>query len=122
MESSIPTGVDISSHSGTNPTSIPVQAVDADQLPRDKGLTYEEVTSILGSLYLDSHHQMMVREEQFSAVVDNYKESLAQLEAQAQTLKTLLEDAQKELSVLRRELETRNEHRPTTASGDDRDN
>ena len=105
-----------------SPTSIPVQAVDADQLPREKGLTYEEVSSIVGSLYLDSHHQLKVREEQFSAIVDEYDKTILQTQAQVKTIQQELETSQKEVSQLRRELEKRDGRRPSTPSSNDGDN
>lgn len=108
------------------PTSVPVQAVDADQLPREKGLTYEEVTSIIGSLYLDSHHQMKVREEQFAAVIEEYDKRIMQMQAQAQIVDEELTARKKEVYQLKRELETRDGQQHTAgaspASGDDWDN
>lgn len=99
------------------PTSIPVQAVDADQLPREKGLTYEEVSSIIGALYLDSHHQMKVNEEQFSAVVDEYEKRLMQMQAQIQVAREELERSRQEVSALRRELEKRDGRQHDTGTG-----
>jgi len=107
-----------------SPTSIPVQTADADQLPREKGWTYEEMASILGSLYLDSHHQMKVREEQFSSVVDEYEKRVLQAQAQIQATQQELEAATAQVSQLRRELEKRDgQHssRTSTMPGDDGD-
>ena len=108
------------------PTSIPVQTVDADQLPREKGFTYEEISSIIGSLYLDSHHQVKVREEQFTAVIEEYDKRIMQMKAQAQVLDEELTAAKKEVYQLKRELEKRDGRPDTTgtpsASGYDGDN
>jgi predicted RNase H-like nuclease (RuvC/YqgF family) len=102
------------------PSAIPVQTVDADQLPREKGLTYEEVTSILGSLYLDSHHAMKVREDQFNAVSEEYDRNIMQLKAQLQAQQEEIGNLNKKIATLQRELETRNgQSRPTPPTSSD---
>ncbi len=68
-------------------TAIPVQAVDVDQLPREKGFTYEEMTSIIGALYLDSAHSAKVQDEQFSAVIEEYDKRIMQMQAENQIQK-----------------------------------
>ena len=35
---------------------VPIDAVDADQLPKDRGIKYEDIVRIVGNLYLDSQH------------------------------------------------------------------
>ena len=67
-------------------TAVPVSTVDADQLPREKGWTYEEMSSIVGSLYLDSAHQIKVREEQFNALIEEYDKRIMQLQAEIQSI------------------------------------
>jgi len=101
-----------------SPGAIPVQAVDADQLPREKGWTYEEFASIVGSLYLDTHHAMKVREEQFQAVSEEYQRHVMRLQAEIQGKQSENEHLTKQVATLRRELELRNARHPTT-SGDD---
>ena len=105
-------------------TAIPVQAVDADQLPREGGWTYEEMSSIVGSLYLDSAHQMKVREEQFSAVIEEYDKRILQLQAELQLRQEEVENLRKQVGNLTRELETRNGDKSQTGdyptSGNDR--
>ncbi len=107
-------------------TAIPVQAVDADQLPREKGWTYEEMSSIVGSLYLDSHHQIKVREEQFSAVISEYEKRILQIQAQLQVKQEEVDGLLKSEAALKRELETRNGNQKQsgdrTSSGNDGDN
>lgn len=80
-------------------SSIPVQSVDADQLPREKGLAYDEVCKIIGSLYLDSHHAVAIREEQFNAVSDEYQRRILALQAEVKQLTSQLSSAQRELEV-----------------------
>jgi len=89
-------------------TAIPVQTVDADQLPREKGFTYEEMTSIIGSLYLDSAHRAKVQEEQFNAVVEEYDKRIMQMQAHIQTQQEEVEGLRKQVATLTRELEARN--------------
>ncbi len=95
-------------HSADNPTAIPVQAVDADQLPREKGWTYDEMTSIVGSLYLDSAHRMKVQEEQFNAIIEEYDKRTMQLQAEVQLQKENGDSLLKQVAKLNRELEVRN--------------
>lgn len=105
------------------PTAIPVQAVDADQLPREKGFTYEEMTSIIGSLYLDSAHRTKVQEEQFNAVMEEYDKRMMQMQAELQLRQEEVDGLRKQMATLTRELEAR--HVPGTrgrvTSGDDGD-
>lgn len=107
-------------------TAIPMQAVSPDQLPHEKGLTYDEVCRVIGSLYLDSHHQMQVREDQFQAMAEEYEKRVLQAQAEREGHKREVDNLVKEVSRLRRELEiTRNgrsEPRPSSPSSDDGDN
>jgi hypothetical protein len=106
-------------------TAIPVQTVDADQLPREKGFTYEEMTSIIGSLYLDSAHRAKVQDEQFSAVIEEYDKRIMQLKAELQIQQESGDSLSKQVATLNRELELRNAHtktRDTSPPGDNGDN
>jgi len=103
-----------SSEHNADTTAIPVQAVDADQLPREKGWTYEEMSSIVGSLYLDSAHQLKVREEQFNAVIEEYDKRIMQLQAELQLRREEMENLRKQVGNLTRELETRNGDQSST--------
>jgi len=109
---------------GESPTSVPMQTVEADQLPREKGWTYDEFARIVGSLYLDSHHAMKVSEEQFQAVSDEYERRILQVQAEVQGKQGEVERLVKEVAQLRRELEIRNDERkprPDTPSSPHRD-
>ena len=108
-------------------TAIPVQAVDADQLPREKGWTYEEMSQIVGSLYLDSAHRMKVQEEQFDAIIEEYDKRIMQMQAEIQLQQENGDSLLKQVSALNRELETRNGQAERSSRGDtpssrDRDN
>lgn len=100
-------------HSADNPTVIPVQAVDVDQLPREKGWTYDEMASVVGSLYLDSSHQMKIHEEQFSAIIEEYDKRIIQLKAEVQLQQENGESLRKQLDIVNRELEARNDTQRT---------
>ena len=69
---------------------VPVDAVDADQLPRERGLKYDDIARIIGSLYLDSHHRIQVIEEQFQAVVSDLQNKIEQLQIENNLLKDQL--------------------------------
>jgi hypothetical protein len=102
--------------------SIPIQAVDADQLPREHGISYDEVAYIIGSLYLDSHHRVKVLEEQFSAVSEEYKQQLSYSQASESELKKQVISLRRELEILTTGRETGGTPSNTTSSnhgGDD---
>jgi len=103
---------------------LPIQAVDTDQLPREGGLSYDEVTSIIGSLYLDSHHAMKVREEQFQAILNEHEAVGMRLQAELQGKQEEVNRLVSEVTALRRELEIRKDEgrqsRLTTPSSPDR--
>ena len=64
------------------PSSIPVDMVSPDQLPKEKGLSYDEISRVVGSLYLDSHHRISIMQEQFSAVTGEYEAKIREMNAQ----------------------------------------
>lgn len=47
---------------------VPIDMIDADQLPRETALKYEELCLLVGSLYINSHHDISTLKEQFTAV------------------------------------------------------
>ena len=106
------------------PTQLPIQAVDADQLPREGGLSYDEVATIVGSLYLDSHHAMKVREEQFQAMSDEYEATSLRAQAAYNGKQEEVNRLVTEVGALRRELEIRKDvgtqSRPSTTPSPDR--
>lgn len=105
-------------------TSIPMEVVDADQLPREKGWTYDEFAMVVGSLYLDSHHRASVVEEQFNAVSEDYQKQILQLQAVVKSKQEEAERYLREASQLRRELEknVRTQPRPPVTPSGDGDN
>ncbi len=94
-------------------TAIPVQAVDADQLPREKGFTYEEMTSIIGSLYLDSAHRAKVQDEQFSSVIEEYDKRIMQMQAELHIQQGEMDGLRKQIGNLTRDVEARNDNTRT---------
>jgi hypothetical protein len=101
-----------------------MEVADADQLPREKGWTYEELALVVGSLYLDSHHRASIMEEQFNAVSEDYQKQILQLQAAVKSKQEEAERYLKEASQLRRELEknVRTQPRPPVAPSGDGDN
>lgn len=79
-------------------TQIPFQSVDADELPKQKGLTYSEVARIVGSLYLDTQMNLSALNEQHQSVSSEYHNQLE--EAQS-----VIAELQKENQQLKDELE-----------------
>jgi len=105
-------------------STIAMPTVDADQLPREKGWTYDDISRIVGSLYLDSHHAMQVREEQFQGMVDEYERDVLRAQAELKGKQGEVDRLVKEVGNLRRELEIRNGHtksRTSTPPSSDRD-
>jgi predicted RNase H-like nuclease (RuvC/YqgF family) len=98
--------------------AIPVQSVDADQMPRERGWSYDEIATIVGSLYLDSHHSMRTREEQFRAVSEEYQREILRLQNDADGMRKQIDTLNKELGTVRRELDGR--ARTAVTSGSER--
>jgi predicted RNase H-like nuclease (RuvC/YqgF family) len=98
--------------------AIPVQSVDADQMPRERGWSYDELATIVGSLYLDSHHSMRTREEQFRSVSEEYKKEILRLQNEAEGMRKQIDALNKELGITRRELDGR--ARTSVTSGSER--
>jgi len=69
------------------PGQIPVDAVDPDQLPRERGLSYDEIARIVGSLYLDSHIRIRTVETQLGSVMQQLKNTVEQLQLENVRLK-----------------------------------
>lgn len=94
---------------GSNPatTSIPIQSASPDELPREKGWSYDELASIVGSLYLDSHHGMKVREDQFNAMIEEYDKNMLRVQAELKGKLNENENLIQQVATLRRELEKR---------------
>ena len=66
---------------------MPIEAVDADQLPRETALQYEELCLIVGSLYIDSHHRVNTMEERHKAIVGELQFRLRETTKEIQRLK-----------------------------------
>ena len=98
------------------PTQVPIEAVDADQLPHEKAWTYEEFAKIVGSLYLDSHHRVSVMEEQFNAISQEYKSVIERLQIENGTITEDAKELRGTVSRLQRELETRDRGKRTATS------
>jgi len=93
----------------TPTTQVPIPLVDIDKLPREKGWSYDDITRIVGNLYLESRKRVIVMDEQFHAVVQEYQQKMVEQEEG-------LAKAMEEIARLRKELERRNESRATSLS------
>lgn len=87
-------------------TQIPIPLVDPDKLPREKGWSYTDIATIVGNLYLESRKQAMVMDEQFQAILSEYKRKILDLER-------LMSQINEENMRLKAELERRNASRNT---------
>ncbi len=58
---------------------VQIDAVDVDQLPRERGLQYDFIAKIVGSLYLDYHQGLNVAEERYSAMVQELQRVIDEL-------------------------------------------
>jgi hypothetical protein len=94
-------------------TQIPVPVVSPDKLPAEKGWTYTEIANIVGSLYLDTRKRFSLMEEQFSAVLSEYKMRLENAEHENGELKL-------QIAKLRSELERREKGRVDTTPDNSR--
>lgn len=74
----------------TQPGRVPIDMVDADQLPRETALKYEEIAFLVGSLYINSHHEMNTLKEQFSAIKQQLEQRLRDLAKENQALREQL--------------------------------
>jgi len=82
-------------------TQIPIPLVDPDKLPREKGWNYTEIASIVGNLYLESRKRVAIMQDEFGAIIEEYKHRMAQLEQD-------ITQAKNENLKLHQELERRN--------------
>jgi hypothetical protein len=76
------------------PTQVPIEMMDADQLPRETPLKYEEVCFVVGSLYLDSHLRMKLMKEQMDGFRDVMSKRMQDLVEENMRLKQELQHGQ----------------------------
>jgi len=76
---------------------IPINSVSLDEMPQEKGLSYDKICAVVGSLYLDSHHRFSIMEDQFNAMIEEYRR-------QIHDLTTEIERVKKENGFLKNEL------------------
>lgn len=103
------------------PTQVPVESVDADQLPRERAWTYEEIATLVGGLYLDSHQRSLVMQEQFGAMRQEYEATIMRLQAENERLEEDNKQVRKQLGQLQRELEARSRGEQRTTITPDSD-
>jgi hypothetical protein len=78
------------SESASQPGQVPIDMIDADQLPRETALKYEELCLLVGSLYIDSHHKVSTMQEQFGAIKAQLENKLRELARENQALREQL--------------------------------
>lgn len=64
---------------GRSTAKVPIDMVDADQLPRETALKYEELCMLVGSLYIDSNHRISTIQEQAKAIHTQLQEQIIEL-------------------------------------------
>lgn len=69
---------------------IPIDVVDADQLPRETALKYEELCMLVGSLYIDSNHRVRTIEEQAKAIHLQLRDQIVELRKENTKLREML--------------------------------
>lgn len=69
---------------------VPIDVVDADQLPRDSGISYKEMCSVIGDIYFRMQHQEKNQAEQFQAVVNQLRTRIQELVTENSKLKAEL--------------------------------
>ena len=78
------------SDAASQPGQMPIDMVDADQLPRETALKYEEIALLVGSLYINSHHEINTLKEQFSVIRQQLENKMRDLARENQTLREQL--------------------------------
>lgn len=78
-------------------TSIPLESADADNLPREKAFTYNEIALVVGNLYLESQHRSNILNEQFQAVSEEYQKQLMEAKQENQRLNRRVNELEDEL-------------------------
>ena len=71
----------------STPLQIPLQTVDADQLPRGEPLSYNLICQMIGDLYIETTLTKRSKEEQFSTVTTQLKDMLDSLRTENDMLK-----------------------------------
>lgn len=83
---------------------VPMESMELDKLPSETGWKFEEIARIVGSLYLESSHQVNTMKEHVEALLKQYKEqSAAAFKQQEEQIRQL----EAENLNLKRELESR---------------
>ncbi len=75
---------------GRSEAKVPIDMVDADQLPRETALKYEEIALLVGSLYINSHHEVQTMKEQFGAIKSQLESRIKDLARENQALREQL--------------------------------
>ena len=76
-----------------NKQQIEVDPVDADQLPVEYPITYEQICTIIGSLYLDGVRKSTGIEEQAKSLLNQMNDQLEFLRSENTELKKELKES-----------------------------
>ena len=79
-----------------------INAVGADQLPKNTAWQWDEIAKMVGSLYLESQNQVKTIKEQAEALIHERQQEIQRLHA-------IIQQLEKENSDLKLELEKGNE-------------
>jgi t-SNARE complex subunit (syntaxin) len=71
---------------------IPVEMKDVDQLPQEKAWKLDDICKMVGRLYLESHHQTEIMNEQFQSAMKHIQERLQFYVEENDRLKRELQD------------------------------
>ena len=77
---------------------VPVDSVNVDQLPKESALTYDEMCVIVGSLYIDNHHQIKIIKEQSTSLINMLQERIRNLTDERTKLVSQIKLLEQEIS------------------------
>jgi peptidoglycan hydrolase CwlO-like protein len=83
---------------------LPIDSINVDQMPQEKGWSFDEISRVVGSLVLDSHHRINIMEEQFSSISDGYKSVIVSKDIEINNKKKEIESLETEIASLKNEI------------------
>lgn len=82
---------------------IPTEVKEADNLPKEHALSYNEIALVVGSLYLDSHHKISSMNKDFDSIIGETRNLLEQKTMQLQTKNSQVQSLENKIQNLENE-------------------
>ena len=71
----------------SQPHGIPIDSVSLDQLPQESPLNYDEISRLVGSLYIDANHKVKNVQEQAKSLIESLRGRINDLTEENSRLK-----------------------------------